>query len=43
MEQIWTCTKREECKLQAIEVKFLRAVAGKIELEKYKDCKICWD
>jgi hypothetical protein len=27
--ETWTCTKREESKLQAVEMKFLRRIVGK--------------
>jgi hypothetical protein len=35
-----TCTKREEIKIQAFEIKFLRAIMGKTERERIRNAYI---
>jgi hypothetical protein len=36
----WTCTKREESKLQAVEMKFLRAIVGKTRRERIRNTNL---
>jgi hypothetical protein len=38
--ETWTCTKREESKIQATEIKFLRAVMAKSKRDRIRNAKI---
>jgi hypothetical protein len=38
--ETWTCTKREESKIQATEMKFLRAIMGKIKIDRESEMHI---
>jgi hypothetical protein len=38
--ETWTCTKREESKIQAVEMKFLRAVTGKTKRDRIRNAHI---
>jgi hypothetical protein len=38
--ETWTCSKREESKLQAVEMKFLRAIVGKTRRDRIRNAYI---
>jgi hypothetical protein len=38
--EIWTSTKREESKIQAIEMKFLRLIMGKTKRKRIRNANI---
>jgi hypothetical protein len=40
VEQTWTCTKREENKIQAVEMKFVKAIMGKIKRARIRNANI---
>jgi hypothetical protein len=35
--ETWTCTQREESKIEAIEMKFLRAIMGKTKTDRIRN------
>jgi hypothetical protein len=38
--ETWTCTKREESKIQATEMKFFRAIMGKTKRDRIRNAHI---